>query len=111
VNQEIGKEEEFDMLMRRGRGWLESAKAVGRRNPSHDANGEEAKDGDDNNFEDVDKWWYVSICVMQICVELRYVDLNYAICVCLLNYVMNLKYAMIILLLIGILILFIAICV
>jgi hypothetical protein len=47
---------------------------------------------------------------MQICVELRYVDLNYAICVCLLNYIMNLKYAMVILLLIysGILILLIA---
>jgi hypothetical protein len=30
---------------------------------------------------------------MQICVELRYVDLNYDICVCLLNYVINLNYA------------------
>jgi hypothetical protein len=30
---------------------------------------------------------------MKICVELHYVDLNYAICVCLLKYVMNLNYA------------------
>jgi hypothetical protein len=37
---------------------------------------------------------------MKICVELRCVNLYCVICVYLLNYVMNLKYAMVILLLI-----------
>jgi hypothetical protein len=73
---------------------------------SHSDNEEEAKDGDEID----DEWWCVCIHDMKIYVEIRCVNLYYAICVYLLNYVMNLKYAMVILLLIysGIWILLIA---